>query len=123
LRCGLVTLALVIGGRIRLPADRVGDTIRFADGSSSLVYRVTSMRDRRTALRVMLAVKFRLRLIGSSRIGHALFRFESLFNTLLFAAYQGFTSKLWLTDRDTPASIEASTSGKTVLPPRGTWTD
>ena len=49
----------------------------------------------------MLAVRFRLRFIGSSRVGHALFRFESLFNTLLFAAHRGFHTKLWLTDRDT----------------------
>ena len=46
----------------------------------------------------MLAVRFRLRFIGSSRLLHALFRVESLFNTLLFAAHRGFHSKLWLTD-------------------------
>jgi hypothetical protein len=49
----------------------------------------------------MLTVRFRLRLIGSSTVGHALFRFESLFNTLLFAAHRGFHTKLWLTDRAT----------------------
>jgi len=56
------------------------------------------MRNPETTPQVMLAVRFRLRFIGSSRLGHALFRFESLFNTLLFAAHRGFHSKLWLTD-------------------------
>ncbi len=46
-------------------------------------------------------VGFRLRGIGTNRIWHALFRFESLFNTLLFAAHEGFHTKLWLTDLDT----------------------
>ena len=59
------------------------------------------MRDLETTPQVMLAVRFRLRFIGSSRLGHALFRFESLFNTLLFAAHRGFHSKLWLTDPTT----------------------
>ena len=59
------------------------------------------MRGLETTPQVMLAVRFRLRFIGSSRLGHALFQFESLFNTLLFAAHRGFHSKLWLTDRTT----------------------
>jgi hypothetical protein len=59
------------------------------------------MRNLDKTPQVMLAVRFRLRFLGSSRLGHALFRFESLFNTLLFAAHRGFHSKLWLTDAET----------------------
>ena len=32
------------------------------------------------------------------RVGHALFRWESLLNTPLFAGFPGFVSKLWLAD-------------------------
>jgi hypothetical protein len=101
LRCVLATLSLLVRGQIRMPREMVGREIMFADGTRSEIYRETAMRDVGTPPRVMLAVRFRLRLIGSSRVGHALFRFESLFNTVLFAAHRGFHTKLWLTDRVT----------------------
>jgi hypothetical protein len=82
-----------------MPRELVGREIGFADGTRSEIYRETAMREVGTSPRVILAVRFRLRLIGSSRVGHALFRLESLFNTLLFAAHRGFHTKLWLTDR------------------------
>ena len=99
--CVFATLGLVARRQLAMPLTMVGNRIRFADGTVSRIYRETVMRHLETSPRVMLAVRFRLRLIGSSRVGHALFRFESLFNTLLFAAHQGFHTKLWLTDRAT----------------------
>ena len=101
LRCVLVTLLLLVRGRIGMPRAMVGREIVFADGTRSRIYRETVMRDVEISPRAMLVVRFRLRLLGSSKVGHALFRFESLFNTLLFAAHPGFHSKLWLTDRVT----------------------
>jgi hypothetical protein len=101
LRCALSTLILLIRGQIRMPRAMVGREIVFADGSTSRVYRETVLRARGESPQVVLAVRFRLRLIGSNAAGHALFRWESLLNTLLFAAHQGFRTKLWLTDRDT----------------------
>lgn len=98
MKCAVSTLGLIARRKLRQPNDLVDSHVEFADGSVSRIYRETSMRDRETTPQVMLAVRFRLRLIGSSRLGHALFRFESLFNTLLFAAHRGFHSKLWLTD-------------------------
>ena len=99
--CAIATLGLMIRGKLAQPNDLVHSQIEFADGSVSRIYRETSMRERERAPQVMLAVRFRLRLIGSSRLWHALFRFESLFNTLLFAAHRGFHSKLWLTGSTT----------------------
>jgi len=101
LRCAFETMALLIRGRLSLPRGWVGREVRFGDGSKSRVYRETVLRDRGSVPEVMLVVRFRLRFIGTSRLGHALFRFESLFNTLLFAAHTGFHTKLWLTDLDT----------------------
>jgi 2-polyprenyl-6-methoxyphenol hydroxylase-like FAD-dependent oxidoreductase len=101
LRCVLSTLSLLVRGQIRMPREMVGREIGFADGTRSEIYRETAMREVGSPPRVILAVRFRLRLIGSSKVGHALFRFESLFNTLLFAAHPGFHTKLWLTDRVT----------------------
>jgi hypothetical protein len=100
-RCVGKTLALLARKEIALPVENRGRSVVFADGSRSEVYRETAMRRRRYEGLVLIAVRFRLRLIGSSRLAHMLFRFESLFNTLLFAAHRGFQTKLWLTDRET----------------------
>jgi hypothetical protein len=98
IRCAISTLGLIARRKLAQPKALVQSQIEFADGSISRVYRETTIRDLETTPQVMLGVRFRLRFIGSSRLGHALFRFESLFNTLLFAAHRGFRSKLWLTD-------------------------
>lgn len=98
IRCTISTLGLIARRKLAQPKDLVQSQIEFADGSVSRIYRETSMRELERAPQVMLAVRFRLQFIGSSRLGHAIFRFESLFNTLLFAAHRGFHSKLWLTD-------------------------
>ncbi len=100
-RCAMRTIALLIGNRIALPRENVGRTVTFADGSRAQVYRESVMRERHSDGLVLIAVRFRLRLIGSNRLAHWLFRVESLLNTLLFAAHPGFEAKLWLTDRDT----------------------
>jgi hypothetical protein len=115
--------------QVALPRGKVGTTVAFADGSRSMIYRETTMRERRDDGLVLLVVRFRLRLIGTNRLAHWLFRLESLFNTLLFAAHPGFETKLWLTDQDTgyyrgiyewrgrPAAIEYAESLKVVLRP------
>ena len=43
----------------------------------------------------MLLVGFRLRAVRG-QLAHAMFRFESLFNTPLFVGFPGFVSKLWV---------------------------
>lgn len=100
-RCVAKTLALLARNEIALPSENRGTSVLFADGSRSEVYRETTMRRRRYEGLVLIAVRFRLRLLGSSRIAHWLFRVESLLNTLLFAAHRGFQTKLWLTDLET----------------------
>ena len=101
MRCVLNTLAMLARNEVTLPEPNVGRFVAFADDSRSEVYRETTMRRRRYEGLVLIAVRFRLRLIGTSRIMHWLFRLESLLNTVLFAAHRGFQTKLWLTDRDT----------------------
>ena len=101
IRCVLSTLAMLVRNQLALPRDKVGRVVEFADGSRSEIYRETAMRRRQYDGLVLIAVRFRLRLIGSSRLAHWLFRIESLLNTVLFVAHRGFQTKLWLTDRDT----------------------
>ena len=68
--------------------------VRFADGTSSRVFRETVVDRGATREPCVLAVEFRLRLVRGW--GHALFRRESLLNTPLFAGFPGFVSKLWM---------------------------
>ena len=68
-RCAISTLGLIARRKLGQPNDLVDSHIEFADGSVSRIYRETTMRDLETTPQVMLAVRFRLRFIGSSRLG------------------------------------------------------
>jgi len=93
-RCVRTTASLLAEHRVHLPPDLVGTGIRFADGTSSRVYRETVIADRDEMAPCVLVVTFRLRLVRGW--GHRLFRWESLLNTPLFVGFPGFVSKLWL---------------------------
>jgi len=82
--------------QIHLPAGHVGMRLRFADGTSARVYRETVTERGATTDPCVLVVEFKLRAVRGR--GHAAFRWESLFNTPLFAGFPGLVSKLWLAD-------------------------
>jgi hypothetical protein len=97
-RCAASTARLLRQHRLRLPARWVGTRLRFADGTSARVYRETVADRGATLDPCVLVVEFRLRAVRG--LGHAAFRWESLFNTPLFAGFPGFVSKLWLAHDD-----------------------
>jgi hypothetical protein len=99
-RSALTTGRLLATGRLRSPRSHVGRRIGFADGSVFWVFRETLFAAP-SPDRSVLVVRFQLRLLGRNRLGHALFRAESLANTPLFAGFPGFRTKLWLTDERT----------------------
>ena len=116
-RCGLRTAALLARRRLHQPHENVGRQCEFADGTTSLVYRETVVDRAPPRAPAVLVVSFRLRRVHSPR-AHALFRWESVLNTVLFAGFPGFVSKLWcshdangvyrgLYDWDDPALAEA----------------
>jgi hypothetical protein len=86
--------------RLEWPRDRVGERLRFEDGTTSTVFRETVLREV-TREPALLVVQFRLRLLGPRPLPHRLFRAESIANTPLFAGFPGFLSKLWLCDDST----------------------
>jgi hypothetical protein len=92
--CAASTARLLWRHRIRLPAEHVGQRLRFADGTSARVYRETVVRRGVTTDPCVLVVEFRLRAVRGW--AHAVFRWESLLNTPLFVGFPGFVSKLWL---------------------------
>jgi hypothetical protein len=115
-RCALRTAGLIGGRELHQPTGAVGRRVRWADGTTSEVYRET-VADHVAQLPCTLVVRFRLR--GVRRpILHTLFRLESELNTMLFAGFPGFVSKLWfandergvyrgLYEWDDPAKAEA----------------
>jgi hypothetical protein len=95
-RCAAGTARLLWRRRMHLPRRHVGMRLRFADGTSARVYRETVVGGDATSDPCVLLVEFRLRAVRGR--GHAVFRWESLLNTPLFAGFPGFVSKLWLAD-------------------------
>ena len=93
--CALRTVNLLVRRRLHQPDDHVGRSCSFADGTAALVYRETVVDRPPTQSPAVLVVSFRLRRVRSSW-AHALFRLESVLNTVLFAGFPGFVSKLWL---------------------------
>jgi hypothetical protein len=93
-RCVVETAALLARREIRQPTTRVGQVLRFRDGSTGRVYRETVVEPAEVRAPAVLVVAFRLRWVRGW--GHAVFRAESLLNTPLFVGFPGFVSKLWL---------------------------
>jgi hypothetical protein len=93
-RCAGTTARLLASRRLHQPPHHVGRRVRFADGTTGVVYRETVADHGPVSEPVVLAVTFRLR--GVHGRGHAVFRAESLLNTPLFAGFPGFVSKLWM---------------------------
>lgn len=94
-RCVVVTMGLLVRGRLHQPPARVGDRLTFADGTCGRVYRETAV-DRPPSLDpTVLVVTFRMRWLNG-RGGQAYFRLVSRLNTVLFAGFPGFVTKLWV---------------------------
>jgi len=94
--CAAVTALLLWQRRMHLPRQRVGTELRFADGTAARIFRETMVDRKVIQDPCVLVVAFRLRAVRGR--GHALFRRESLLNTVLFVGFPGFVSKLWLAD-------------------------
>ena len=98
-RCAMRTAVLLAQRRLHQPATHVGQRCSFADGTTAEIYRETVADVAPVSSPAVLVVCFRLRRVRSTR-AHALFRLESVLNTVLFAGFPGFVSKLWFTHDD-----------------------
>ena len=94
-RCAATTIVFLARGRLHQPHSRVGERLAFADGTSARVYRETVVDRPPLGEPVVLVVTFRMRHLNGRR-GQAYFRLVSLLNTVLFAGFPGFSTKLWL---------------------------
>ena len=93
-RCAVTTARLMARRQLHQPTQYLGRRVRFADGTTGVVYRETVIDHGIVSEPAVLLVEFRLR--GVHGRGHAVFRAESLLNTPLFVGFPGFVSKLWL---------------------------
>ncbi|HSU35725.1 MAG TPA: hypothetical protein VLJ88_08695 [Propionibacteriaceae bacterium] len=93
--CVASSTRLLIRRQVHMPTRHVDERLAFADGSTARVYFETVIDRPATQDPALLFVGFRLRGLRGAR-AHALFRFESRFNTPLFVGFPGFVSKLWL---------------------------
>lgn len=93
-RCAVRTAGLIATRRLHEPRTNVGRRVRWADGSTAAVYRetvadVTPTDTPTTLVGVVPPTR------GAQRGDlHRLFRLESELNTILFAGFPGFVSKL-----------------------------
>ncbi|HET9291253.1 MAG TPA: hypothetical protein VFQ49_09230 [Actinomycetes bacterium] len=97
-RSAVATGRLMATGRLASPRTYLHKRFGCADGTTSLVFRETAIRDGDPRDPVVLVVQFRLWALGRSRLLHALFRRECILHTPLFAGFPGFWSKLWISD-------------------------
>jgi hypothetical protein len=95
-RCAARVTALLLKRKIRLPVENRYLRLSFADRTMSYVFRETRIDRPVASDPCVLVVKFQLRAVRGR--GHALFRRESLLNTVLFAGFPGLISKLWLSN-------------------------
>jgi hypothetical protein len=93
-RSTAVSLVLIAGRRLHHPRAEVVRRLGFADGTTATVYRETRVDRGPATDPAVLLVEFRLRAVRGP--GHRAFRTASLLNTVLFAGFPGFVSKLWL---------------------------
>jgi hypothetical protein len=92
-RSAVATFRLA-AGQLASPRTYLGRRLRFADGTTSFVFRETAIRDPNPRDPAVLVVQFRLRAFGHRQFLHALFRRECILHTPLFAGFPGFQTKL-----------------------------
>jgi hypothetical protein len=100
-RSAVATFRLMAAGQLTSPRTHLDRRLRFADGTTSFVFRETAIRDHDPRDPAVLVVQFRLRAFGHRRFLHALFRRECILHTPLFAGFPGFQTKLWISDTAT----------------------
>ena len=99
LQCAGRVAQLLARRRLHLSRRRIGETVETPDGRRFTVFRESSSSEPGDGQLVTLAVWFHLRgMPAGAPIRAFLFERESILNTILFAGFQGYRTKLWAVD-------------------------
>ena len=87
--------------QLHLQRDRLGTVVEVDDGRCFTIFRESSSSEPCTGEPMRLAIWFHLRWMPrGARVRAFLFERESILNTLLYAGFEGYRTKLWTVDRD-----------------------
>jgi hypothetical protein len=102
LRCLQRVAVLLARRRLHLHRQRIGETVALEDGRSFVIYRDSSSSDTGSGELLAVTMWFRLRWVPpGARLRAFLFERESILNTLLYAGFEGYRTKLWTVDHET----------------------
>jgi hypothetical protein len=88
--------------RLHLHRERIGDVVSLPDGRRFRIYRESSSSEPHSGRQVTLMMWFRLRWVPpGARLRAYLFERESILNTMLYAGFEGYRTKLWTVDHTT----------------------
>jgi hypothetical protein len=99
LHCAVRVAQLLARRQLHLSRNRIGETVETPDGRRFIVFRESSSSEPGDGRLVTLAVWFHLRgMPARARLRRFLFERESILNTVLFAGFEGYRTKLWAVD-------------------------
>ena len=96
LHCVRRVIGLLARHELHLHHDRLGETVHTPDGRPFVVYRESSCSEPCDGEPITMAMWFHLRWMPpGARLRAYLFERESIFNTILYAGFEGYRTKLW----------------------------
>jgi hypothetical protein len=97
--CAARVVRLLLGRHLHIRRDGKGRRARLPDGRTFVVFRETSCDESGDSDLATLAVWFHLRWVpAGARVRRFAFERESLLNTVLYAGFEGYRTKLWMVD-------------------------
>ena len=101
-RCAARVARLLANQSLHVPNTRLGSRVMLPDGRTYVVFRESTNDAADASSPVVLVVWFRLRMIPpGARRRRWLFERLCIFNTVLFAGFDGYLVKLWMVSPST----------------------
>jgi hypothetical protein len=102
LHCVRRVVQLLVARQLHLDRGRVGQIEELTDGRRFTIYRESSSSEPCDGESLRLEMWFRLRWVPpGARLRAFLFERESILNTVLYAGFEGYRTKLWTFDHVT----------------------
>lgn len=100
--CVVRVAKLLAHRELHIHRGRAGETVALPDGRRFVIYRDTSSSEPCDGEPITMAMWFHLRGVpAGARFRAWLFERESILNTVLYAGFEGYRTKLWTVNRST----------------------